>query len=49
MSEKPNQHSQEEHCVGHEDAGSIDKANVCMNGCAGICERAIRRSDLASV
>ena len=49
LSEKPNQHHQEEYDVDYENADSIDKGPVCVQDCAGIRERGVRHSDNCQV
>ena len=46
MSQKPDQHGQEEHCVSYENAGSIDEAMVRMLDYAGVHDGAVHRVEL---
>jgi len=46
MSQKPNQHCQEEHDVDHESADSIDEASARMQDYTSICYGVVRWGDL---
>ena len=48
MSQKPNQHCQEEYYIDHENAKSIDNAPVCMQEYTGTRDGAVCPINLVS-
>ena len=46
VSQNPNQHGQEEHCIGHKNTSGIGEAMLCMYDTAGICDGVVRRIEL---